>query len=319
MRVRKIVRRGVRLTYITLRRLWNNYLHPQPKFTPSLDLTRRPRPNIAGTISHCQFSDLDSFLSSPVRVGLTSVWHAGLPIDFSLATMKNAPLTVVFHGAADPEVRLPLLSGVGVTLDLDTSRLSFSDPSLLLHEDLNLAWFNGSHLQPDLFRVLADIVRKVALSVGASKIVFLGGSGGGYASLRMLEHFPHGTAIAMNPQTDIDRYHAMHVKKYVDLAWNGERNILDSVAGTTVFDGLEKVKDTATVLYLQNSNDAFHVKQHFLPFQKQFSGAAGFHVLQDAWRDGHTPPPKDLIQEVLAAALAEDDPALLEKLGFQSL
>lgn len=317
--MQKRVFRAARKGRAILRKGWADYLQTSNPFSPSLDLTRRPRSNPTAIAKVRSFADVDSFCSAQVQPGVSAVWHRGLPIDLSLSINHGKPLTVVFHGAASPDVRLPFLSGLGITGSLDASRLSISDPSLYLDPNLNLAWFSGSHVQPDLIITLVRLIKKVADAAGASRIVFFGGSGGGYVSLRLLEHFRHATAVVMNPQTDIEKYHEMHVQKYVDLAWQGDRGLLQSASGTTVFDSVEAARDTAKVIYLQNSNDSFHIAAHLTPFRERFSNTKNFFLLQDAWRDGHTPPPKEKIHEILSATVADDWPALTGRLGFTQL
>ena len=302
-----------------LMKWWSDYLQRRDSFVPSLDLTERPRSNTFAVDKSRSFSDVDAFRASQLYSGVSTVWHRGLPIDISLAEKRGAPLIVVFHGAANPDVHLPWLSGLGITTKLEASRLSITDPSLYLSPELNLSWFSGSHAQPDLVGVLAKVIEKVAATTDASRIVLFGGSGGGYISLRMLEYFPLATAVVMNPQTDIEKYHENHVKRYVDLAWNGDRNLLRTSSGTTVFNSVEAARRTAKVVYLQNSNDKFHVAAHLAPFRERFRGTEGFILLEEAWRDGHTPPPKEAITKILSAAVDNDWQALTGPLGFSQL
>lgn len=313
-RTLKIGRRACGL----LRRWWRNYLRPAVPFTPDVDLTVRPRDNSVAVRMSRQFGDLKSFMSGGAGTGVNTVWHHGLPIDMSLSANPGAPLIVVFHGAAAADVRLPWLSGTGVTGDLSSSRLSISDPSLYLSPELNLSWFSGSRIQPDLITALARIIKKTAAATGAPRVVLFGGSGGGFISLKLLEHLPQATAVVMNPQTDIEKYHEKHVQRYIDLAWKGDRDLLRSTVGTAVFDSVEVARDSAQVIYMQNANDFFHIKAHLTPFRERFGKTPGFLLLQDSWREGHTPPPKEIIRDTLAAAVAEDSEALRE-LGFTQL
>ncbi|MDR7329896.1 alpha/beta hydrolase family protein [Corynebacterium guangdongense] len=303
----------------TLGKWWSDYLQKKDFFVPSLDLTTRPRNNTVAVDNSRSFADVNAFHASRPSSGVSTVWHRGLPIDMSMSLKKGAPLIVVFHGATNVDVRLPWLSGLGITAALETSRLSISDPSLYMDPDLNLSWFSGSHIQPDLIDVLAQIIKKVTVATSARRIVLFGGSGGGYISLRLIEYFPWATAVVMNPQTDIEKYHEKHVQRYVDLAWKGDRNLLRSSSGTTVFDSVEAAKGTAKVVYLQNSNDTFHLAAHLAPFRERFGGTERFILLEEAWRDGHTPPPKEDITKILSAAAKDDWQALTDRLGFKQL
>ena len=68
-----------------------------------------------------------------------------------------------FHGNTprNPELKLPVFTGLNVTRDLDASFVARSDPSLYLDPNLKLAWFSGSsgwNLQTVLKQVLRKIV-----------------------------------------------------------------------------------------------------------------------------------------------------------------
>lgn len=288
-------------------------------FTSSTDLTVRPRTNTALLRKSRSFGDVGSFLDTGGYRGVYSVWDRGLPIDMSLSVKRESTLTVVFHGAANENVRFPWLPGRSVTDSLPTSRLSITDPSLYLSPDLNLAWFSGSYVQPDLIAVLSKIINAVADDVGAERVVLFGGSGGGYIALRLLRFLRHATAVVMNPQTDIEKYYDRHVQNYVDIAWEGDHARMRSVAGSTVYDAVNDSIGSAKVIYLQNKNDDFHSTHHLRPFRERFNGTENFILLEQSWEDGHTPPPKEVIRTVLAAAIGDNRQALTDELGFTQL
>lgn len=265
------------------------------------------------------FDSLPAFLTETnLRGGVYSIAHNGLPIDFSLRIVPGTPLFVVLHGAADVDVNLPFLSGAGITKDLGCSVLSISDPSLYLHRDLNLSWFAGNHAQPHLLDDLAQLVTHVRSLTDAPRLIFFGGSGGGFASLSLASLVPEATAIVMNPQIAIQRYHKMHVDRYVDLAWDYDLKNFRRTCRSNVEATLGQSIYFPTIYYIQNSRDIFHVKNHLRPFRDRFLNRADTYLLLDAWDDGHTPPPKPMIRKILEAGITSDHSAL-ESLGFQRL
>ncbi|WP_133064799.1 hypothetical protein [Corynebacterium hadale] len=256
--------------------------------------------------AHKSFGSIADFLRQKRPVKHFTVWEKGLPIDCSFNLQKGAPLVTVFHGAAAESVRLPFLSGAGVTAELESSVLSISDPSLYLDPALNLAWFAGSSIQDDLPMTISQIIRKLATTSGAKKLIFLGGSGGGFASLNMLGYFPTATAIVMNPQTDIDRYHRPSVNRYIKFAWRNDTSLYTEKCNRSVFMSTDIASRAGgRVFYLQNSNDIFHIKNHLEPFKKRHEGVENFRILVDAWKAGHTPPPKELTRQVLDSVVSE--------------
>lgn len=258
--------------------------------------------------AHKSFGSISDFSRRRRPVRHFTIWQNGLPIDCSFKLKKGAPLVTVFHGAASENVHLPFLSGAGVTAELESSVLSISDPSLYLDPALNLAWFAGSSFQDDLPVTISRIIHKLATLSEASKLIFLGGSGGGFASLNMLGYFPTATAIVMNPQTDIDRYHRPSVKRYIRLAWGNDASLYAMKCNRSVFKSTDiSSKAGGKVFYLQNSNDIFHIKNHLNPFKNHYEGVKNFKILVDTWKAGHTPPPKELTRQVLDSAISERD------------
>ncbi|MCI5825768.1 MAG: DUF6270 domain-containing protein, partial [Arcanobacterium sp.] len=154
--------------------------------------------------------------------------------------------------------------------------------------------------QPDLFEVITQIVSKIAQYSAASHIVALGGSGGGYASLRLIGELG-GTAVVMNPQTDIYRYVSDAVEAYRKNCWSADSGFspefthdIFSLWASEKQDGLIK-----RVLYLQNQNDATHIQDHLKPFLNVLKNSERAKIIIRPWAEGHTPPPKHVIRRAL--------------------
>ncbi|MBD7979522.1 hypothetical protein [Oerskovia merdavium] len=174
-------------------------------------------------------------------------------------------------------------------------------------------------MQSDLVCILKAIVD----SHGAGRVVFFGGSAGGYASLFYSAKFAGSLCIAYNPQTSIRRYISGKVREYACSAWNIEANEYDPLeyverrAVTDLCD-LYSTRQGNTVALLQNTQDAYHVERHYNPFVKANMPENSIWMLKDAWGPGHTPPSKVVLRSLLEGCL--DDGAwssILSNLGFR--
>src|SRR5699024_4027987 len=156
---------------------------------------------------------------------------------------------------------LPVLSGLGISGAVDANRVFISDPSLVLDEDLMLAWYAGNHRQPNLQEVLTNIIGKIAQGLDSKKLVFFGGSGGGFASLYFASHFEDSLALVFNPQTDIAKYSERAVRDFAVKGFEVETdstNPLAHLPAEVVTDVCElyRIPRRATVAYLQNEKDS---------------------------------------------------------------
>ncbi|WP_169735525.1 hypothetical protein, partial [Halomonas halodenitrificans] len=145
----------------------------------------------------------------------------------------------------------------------------FSDPSLKLSNDLSLAWYSGGE-DFDPLCVIAGIIDDICecLNILPENVVAYGSSGGGFAAIRLLQYLQGATAVAINPQTNLDKYYKSKVKCYLErlypsFDYNGA---FDSFSKKlSLFDILGEMKGRE-IVYVQNLADAFHLKNHAEPF-----------------------------------------------------
>lgn len=253
--------------------------------------------------------------SQHIRKGVHSIWYEGLPIDMELTRSHSKVLIVVFHGALGCDAVLPVFPGANVTRGLGVARLSFSDPTLYLSPKLPLAWYAGNQFQTDLQSVITRIIRKVAVSIGAKRIVLFGSSGGGFASLIQAAALPEAVVVVANAQTDVLRYHKDHVNRYIEIAWGGDCDTLVESNAHSAIKRLTAESQIPQLLYLQNSTDEFHIRQHLLPLIQAAGEAPNFHLLMGNWGEGHIAPPKGQFREVLEAVVSNDAYSL-RSMGF---
>ncbi|WFP16729.1 hypothetical protein [Citricoccus muralis] len=269
---------------------------------------------------------MDAFLRvDETPTGIVTVDHHNVPIDLLVAPHPSDTAIVFFHGAIEKHFTLPVLSGLGISGGLNANRIFVSDPSLILEQRLLLGWYAGNRHQVDLQDALTRILDHVFTLLGAKRVVFFGGSGGGFASLYYASRFENSLALPFNPQTSIRRYLDRAVVMYMNLAFNAHapRSRRLAYKPESIVSDLCRWYGTPRpplVGYMQNLNDVSHVNRHLRPFLRQSHEDNRVMLLAERWDPGHTPPPKPLLTNVLdvasSAASWEDG---LSELGFQTL
>ena len=273
-----------------------------------------------------EWPSLKAFLATAeVQSGVHSVpigEFAGKKVnyDFLVTARPGTVLLCHFH-ANTPTPRnndLPLFTGLGVTDSITTSMFIPSDPALALDPNLGLAWHfgcEGIHLQT----ITVSIVKKLQTILHAPRVVTWGGSGGGFAAIRVAKDIPNSIALAWNPQTDIAKYNRDSVNSYRRVAFP------TIVADSPLPSGREQFPSLCTdefvdgyqgrILYLQESTD-WHVGAHLKPFLASFSRKALCDITVSSnfsgvvtdrlylhlghWGNGHVPPSKEVLSKVLS-------------------
>lgn len=245
----------------------------------------------------------------------------GLHLDSLLIDNKSDVLIVTFHGALDRKLwSIPRFERLRTTSKLGHSMLFFSDPGLWANENLQLSWYAGWE-GFDLFPVIAERSREAAESVGASRILFTGSSGGGFAALQVSALVPGSTCVAFNPQTSIHGYLAggNSYAAQQDFAGVFYPHLTedDLVEDWTVPYGA-KMSPLITyadgprnrVLYVDNVND-FHHDQHLVPLEAVVREPTEFRVHTYEGCTGHAPPSPEQFEAAMEDALdwheSEDD------------
>lgn len=272
------------------------------------------------------FSSIANFLKvDKVPAGVSTIISGGLPIDLLVSPASSRTTICFFHGAIEPHFTLPVLSGLGISGGVEANRIFISDPSLVLDDELMLSWYAGNKRQPRLQSDIVTILKKVTTSLGSERVVFFGGSGGGFASLYFAHQFENSLALVFNPQTSIEKYSEHAVHDFVDRAFDvsaGDQDPLRDIPGTVTHDlcDLYRASTRAQVAYIQNLKDRDHVESHLVPFLKSIHSDTEILLLGKHWRDGHSPPPKELLTHVLnLAASSADWSDSLTAFGFQNL
>jgi pimeloyl-ACP methyl ester carboxylesterase len=233
--------------------------------------------------------------------------------------VRDPRMLMVFFNAAVPRDNNkipPRFSGRGISSSARASCLFLSDPVLYLDETLGLGWYAGSK-DDALQTIIADLIQFVAGCMGAERVLFFGGSGGGFASMYYARRIPGALSLVWNPQTILKNYYPKLVDHYARVAFECNKNKLGQHIHASIPEYYEATPGDNKVIYMQSRTDN-HVARHLLPYLagRSLSYAEDFQSgwLNDDtylhltdWSDGHRPPPRKAL-EYLVSKLA--DPAL---------
>ncbi|MFZ3452656.1 DUF6270 domain-containing protein [Arthrobacter sp. 7Tela_A1] len=237
------------------------------------------------------------------------------PARFLLQNTGSDTLLVVSHGALPrAKYKVPRFEFLS-TLEARTENLLFlADGALESNAGLELAWFTGdSH--DDLTQRFSSIVRLVSEQLGVKKILFIGGSGGGFASVNLAAATPGSRALVFNPQTAIRRYWAKSVSAY-------QKTLFPEMASPLQLDELGKRVSLVTriaaerpttyqIIYVQNDDDAFHVENHLKPFARVLgmgpetatSSDGNVQFVVERFASGHNMPYREVLNGFIDYAL----------------
>ncbi|MEH8140128.1 hypothetical protein Q7I15_05660 [Aeromonas veronii] len=211
----------------------------------------------------------------------------------------------------------PFFTGIEVGKKCNLPVVAISDPTLDIDKKLNLGWYAGNINQIDLQDKLVKIVECIT-SKYELKPIFVGGSGGGFAAAQLaLNSAAQSFALIFNPQTDITKYHRLHVEKYLRLAFDTNvdlsSNTDEAIALFERFSinyrlGESPVNSSTKILYLQNKSDS-HLVSHAKPYLAGLSGGERRYgnyfrfsfvdFVVGNWGDGHHAPPVSEIVNVI--------------------
>lgn len=256
-----------------------------------------------------------AFLSAPeVSSGCHTIAVNDLLLDFFAYRRGDAPMLCFLHGRypRKEDSLLPVFSGWGVTEGLQASILIFSDPTLLRDRDLDLGWHAGTIETPVQY-LYQLIVEKLISAFTPVRVLFWGGSGGGFSSLYLSAKIPGSTAFVWNPQTNIFSYEPASVSSFGKHCFGyTDHDDLKRVMQDTVVSDLADLYFNADngLLYLQSVSD-WHTEDHLYPFlrkmqiepklESKYSGwlTERFYLHLADFSEGHLPPSEQLIKRIL--------------------
>ena len=233
-------------------------------------------------------------------------------IDFMWSPNGSMNLLVFFTAAVrrTSTFKLPAFSGMTSIGRVNANILMISDPSLVINEEIFLAWYAGSEnfkCQP----IIGEILYHLSNVFGCEKTVLYGGSAGGFASMYYSTYIPGAISVSANPQTNIINYYERLVLLYLNTCFPSimdedlRKRILNTGIDYEVISHF--LKSQNKLIYMQNSSDHHHIKNHFRPFLKGLGIdyeekkevvekiSDRIHLVMGDWGKGHKAPTKSMI------------------------
>lgn len=188
------------------------------------------------------------------------------PVPARVAATPGADtLLILFHGAVDRSKReYPPFLGERRALAPHAHQICLADTSLHEAPDITNGWFIGSKETP-LQEILPPLFNDLKNGLGVKRVVFMGGSSGGFAALHYSSLFADSAAVVAVPQTNINAYYKKRADDFMDRCWgNGWRE--ERVRPLLDLTQSYASGPPNSVVYLQSELDAFHLKNHMAPF-----------------------------------------------------
>ena len=234
-------------------------------------------------------------------------------------------LFVLLSGGSDRAagVELPRFQRWRWARDFPGHVLAVADPTLYLDDAIGLGWYVGP-ADRNWTETLAGLVSRVArdLGVGPAGVVYYGSSSGGFAAIAAACRTPGAGAIAINPQTDVLRYHPGAVKRLLDVCFPGttaERFPEHVHRERLLAAAICEQAPGTRVLIAQNVSDRVHLDLHFTPFCERLAiptsgglatGGTKASLLFDNDRGHVAAEPRELVAELIASYSGLAEPAL---------
>jgi hypothetical protein len=186
-------------------------------------------------------------------------------------------LIVALHGGVAGAKALPVLPRWTQHTYFRAPILSVFDPLIYEHPHIPAGWYVGD-LARDATIGIADIVRTIAgqMNIGADRIVFIGGSSGGFASVRLACALDGAKFVSLNGQTRIVDYYPSGYKPFsaaFDPAHAPRENAALHESRWSTPPALEQALHSGAPVrgvVIQNVNDKFHFEKHYTPFCARF-------------------------------------------------
>lgn len=217
----------------------------------------------------------------------TAPLHDGLTLDFYASLRRSDELVISLVGANSAHANFyPRFQRVKTLRKKAPAFICLADPTLQLDPErkILLAWYLGGPGWDPADAVIRTVQKAVG-KCGARHIAFIGGSGGGFAALRLSTFFPGSMAFVNDPQTNIAKYSPRVVSDYFSTVWPGwdQDKLLEAFPER--FDMVRHYRNRPIdnfVYYTQNRHDQRHYSRHYEPFRQ----AVGIKEKSGSSRDG---------------------------------
>ena len=251
------------------------------------------------------FQTIDAFYDARVNgTAIYTIKYKDTFLDFLYVDQGSDTLVISFHPALGSRkgMKLPVFVGQNVCGKI-ANTLFVSDPALYYGSHINLGWFAGTDTCP-FQTILPQIVTKFMQDTEATRALFFGISGGGFAAAVSAAMFPDSACVVVNPQVQIWRFGEQVVRNYLSVCFQEKApaNLEHTLKQRIVADLTEiysKPVDTR-MIYLQNASD-HHVGLHATPFFENLHAENVHRVryIEEHWGDGHVAPPAALLAKTI--------------------
>ena len=256
------------------------------------------------------FSNCKDIHDSKLCSGYYSLDSYKKPIDFLLFNTEKVllprKLFVLFSGARSLSNEPPYFNRWSWYTKFDGLVLNISDPTFYLDESISLGWYLGD-AKSNLLKHLVDLIETIQKKFNIKDTILYGSSGGGFASFKIASELNNCLAIAINPQTDILKYHKKFVNEYLKLGYKKDKLDLtySDLNYFSLFDFSNRTDSNVKYILVQNIQDKFHYDRHYLPFCYYYGLdpvgdiKGSFQTILYNHENGHGGEPKEVFEQLL--------------------
>ncbi|MBA3987680.1 MAG: hypothetical protein C0463_00930 [Idiomarina sp.] len=194
--------------------------------------------------------------------GRSSIYWEKVKFEVDFKPSIGGDLVVLLHGALNREKRrVPFFQPF---LPIDSSQISISDPTLECDDLLESSWFLGGE-NNDLILTLVSLIKQIKFEKGFERIIFVGGSAGGFASLLCSSLISNSLAIVGSPQIDLVEHGTHAVSKLAQMKGFTDLNDFRQYTYSKLTEIYSKPLENYVVCMVSN-NDTKHLYKHIAPF-----------------------------------------------------
>ncbi|MEV8144220.1 hypothetical protein [Specibacter sp. NPDC078709] len=160
------------------------------------------------------------FFGMRTTSGAHAIQYNGQILDLLVKDRGSSTTLVVFSGALSSKAKhTPAFGGRALAEDTGVNLIAVADPSMNMGE-ITVAWYLGNSHTGPLRSVLSDLIRHVVVSLGGTRTIMFGGSGGGFAAAHLAHDFPDSIALICNPRLSLERWSERPLRKYFNNCHN---------------------------------------------------------------------------------------------------
>lgn len=218
-------------------------------------------------------------------------------------------LIVTFHGAnmVEKNIQYPRYERARTFMRTKNAFACIADPTIQ-NTDLLLAWYLGDK-KHDPMDFIDVAVERAMKKIGAKHVIFVGGSGGGYAALRAALRTPNGHAFLESPRIFLESAAQRSMRLYLKEFWRGQSVEDLQQLDPERFDSFRSQISNAPagkVYYLQGLYDPTFLWNEYRkakeitglesPLGTSPSGAVRFELFE-SHEQKHGPPPFEVFKK----------------------